>query len=123
MRSRKALLVAGALAGFACGKIEDVLPNEAGAGDGAHDAATLEGGADGGHDVDVVAVDTSRPKPDGGPVPGAACADAATPCLLPPATCLDDHWLRSYTNGRCVDGGCAFDFYDMLCDPSPVPPD
>lgn len=61
--------------------------------------------------------------PDGGPAPVVACDDGGA-CPAPPSVCLDEHWLRYYRNGTCDDAGlCRFEWDDMLCDPSPTPPD
>jgi hypothetical protein len=123
MRNRIALF---ALLAGACGKVDD-LPVDAAAPDATREDAATSGDASIFADalfLDVVAVDAIPPTPDAGPGPSPPCADAANPCELPPSYCLDDHWLRSYTNGRCTDAGvCAFDVYDMQCFPAPVPPD
>src|SRR5215471_17961195 len=90
----------------ACGKVDD-LPADAGSGGpdaSVHDAPGAFD-ASGGFDVVVrdvsTTIDVDVPEPDGGPVPSPPCADAGVECALPPSECIDDHWLRGYTNGRC----------------------
>jgi hypothetical protein len=128
MRNRFALF---ALLLGACGKVGDLTE---GAESGGPDASVHDAPGGGAFDaswrLDAVVPDVSTtvdvevPRPDGGPGPDPPCADAALPCALPPSECVDDHWLRGYTNGRCTDAGtCAFDVYEMLCPPSPMPPD
>jgi hypothetical protein len=127
MRNRIALL--GLLLGGACGKVDD-LPADASAPADSHYSDVTQGSIfDGGSIFDAAwpdrgLIDVYDPEPDGGPIPSPPCADAAVPCSIPPSECIDDHWLRSYTNGRCTDAGtCAFDVYEMKCPPSSTPPD
>jgi hypothetical protein len=125
---RKRLVLLAALAG-ACGKVEDNAVDSGAPDATAHDAPS--GGAfdaSTGFDAYVpdvsTTIDVEVPPPDGGPIPTPPCADAAVPCLLPPSECIDDEWLRSYTNARCTAAGtCAYDVYEMKCPPSPTPPD
>jgi hypothetical protein len=128
MRKRLALIGSIVVAAFSCGKVEE-SSLDAGSPDAPHgDAGTTGDGASSIFDAqfrfDAVTVDPDVSAPDGGPPPVIDCSDAAVSCASPPSTCIDDHWLRYYQNGRCGDGGtCLFDAHDMLCPPSPTPPD
>ncbi len=65
--------------------------------------------------------------PDGGPAPMFPCADAAPElrCPLPSSSCIDDHWMRYYTNPQCDEGTgqCQFTPIDLECANAGVPPD
>jgi hypothetical protein len=127
------VLLAATAATFACGKVvTDTFPPVSYDGaappdvdDAGVEASALDARPDAPTDISSQDASLDAPEPpDGGPPPVVACGDAADPCLPPPSVCLDEHWMRYYGAGYCSDAGtCEFTGYDMLCPPSPTPPD
>ena len=50
------------------------------------------------------------------PVDAGPDADAGEPpCMYPPATCADDHFLVYFTQGRCANGTCSYQKKTYQC--------